>query len=295
MDAFVEVIGADGMSERFPIEGQQVTLGRAGSAGISLPTASELELEHLLIAPREKEGCWISTSQGAATPTLHKGKPFASGMVPWGTELQIGRFKIKVTNKRTPAKKDGGGVSPVILIASVAVMGIAGWWFLGRSEPDLAAPEGVEPPALFADEVECPSTGDPATNARNAEYQAHSRGDRYHFDPRDGVAAVRLYGEAAACYRRAENSDRATIMETERENMRIAVEADYAGRRLRLHHALQVQDWVKASIETEALAKLTAHLEEGDPYVEWLDRARRILIARAERADAERRSSKNRN
>ena len=56
MDAFVEVVKPDGTQERFPVEGAQITLGKSGTAGISIPTANELELEHLLIAPRGKEG-----------------------------------------------------------------------------------------------------------------------------------------------------------------------------------------------------------------------------------------------
>ena len=98
MEAFIDVIQADGTSERFPIEGDQITLGRAGDAGISLPTAAELELEHLLIAPRGRDGCWVSTTEGAATPTLLRGKPFSSGMVPWGSELTIGGLKFRVSD-----------------------------------------------------------------------------------------------------------------------------------------------------------------------------------------------------
>ena len=98
MDAFVEVVKEDGTQERFPIEGAQITVGKSGTAGVSIPAAAELELEHLLIAPRGKEGCWVSTSQGALTPTKYKGKAFNSGMVPWGAEFAIGSLRVRVTN-----------------------------------------------------------------------------------------------------------------------------------------------------------------------------------------------------
>ena len=42
MDAFVEVVKPDGTQERYPVEGAQVTLGKSGTAGISIPTANEL-------------------------------------------------------------------------------------------------------------------------------------------------------------------------------------------------------------------------------------------------------------
>ena len=39
MDAFVEVVQPDGTQERFPIEGAQATVGKSGTAAISIPTA----------------------------------------------------------------------------------------------------------------------------------------------------------------------------------------------------------------------------------------------------------------
>lgn len=282
MEAFVEVISADGTSERYPLEGQQVTLGRSGTAGVSLPLASHLELEHLLLAPRGRQGCWISTSQTATTPTLHKGKPFASGMVPWGAELVIGELRIRVTDRRAPAKRDGKQGSPVVIFGGAAIVAVVAWMYLGETEVDLSSPEGVEPPALFAEQPECPS-GDAAANARDAEYRADSRGDRYYFDPRDGVEAVRLYGEAAVCYEQAGQAERATQMNQLREEMEVTVNADYAGRRLRLHHAISTKDWGKAIVETSALVELTQHLSEEDPYVQWLERAKRVVVAQQER------------
>ena len=278
MDAFVEVVNTDGTKERFPIEGPQVTLGKSGSAQISIPTARELELEHLLIAPRGKEGVWVSTSQGAMTPTHYKGKPFVNGMVPWGSEFVIGSLRIRVTNKRET--KGEQKVSPVLLVALVVVLVGGVFMLMSGDESSLPSSEGLEPPELFTTAAECPTTGEPSANASSAEYRAHSRGDRMRYDPRDGVQAVMLYDEAAACYRQAGDSEKASEMERYRDEMKETVTAEYAARRLRLHHALQTEDWEQAVIETRALLRLTAFVDPENDYVVWLERTRRIVQAR---------------
>jgi hypothetical protein len=282
MDAFVEVVKPDGTQERFPVEGAQITLGKSGTAGISIPTANELELEHLLIAPRGKEGCWISTSQGALTPTLMKGKPFTSGMAPWGSELVIGRLRIRVTNKRASAKKEGDQqVSPVIILAAVAVLGGAAWMMLKGGGQSLPSAEGLEPPPLLTEiPSTCPANGD----ARDLEYRAHSRGDRFRYDLRDGVEAVKLYAQAAACYRGAGDATRAAEMERQRDEMKETMDADYAARRLRLHHALSTENWEEASVEARALASMLANADPENAYVVWLDRTRRIVQARYDKS-----------
>ncbi|MBO6934829.1 MAG: hypothetical protein JJ863_07635 [Deltaproteobacteria bacterium] len=286
MDAYVEVVHEDGRKDRFPIEGAQVTLGKSGTAGISLPTSGELELEHLLIAPRGKEGCWVSTSQGARTPTKMKGKPFESGMVPWNSELTIGSVRIKLTNKK-PSKGGGEGPSKVVILGGVAIAAVVAVMFLKPGQESLPSGEGIEPPDLFASLPTTCDDDDAASAAERLEYAAHSRGDRYSYDPQDGVQAVMLYAQAKACYEQAGNSERAEVMEESRQAMQGKVDADFAAIRLRLHHALSVEDWDVAEREAEALDALTSDMPEEDPYVGWLDRVLRIVRANARYRPAE--------
>ncbi|MBX3250268.1 MAG: hypothetical protein KF901_24030 [Myxococcales bacterium] len=285
MDAFVEVVKPDGTQERYPVEGAQVTLGKSGTAGISIPTANELELEHLLIAPRGKEGCWVSTTQGALTPTLLKGKPFTSGMVPWNSELVIGRVRMRVTNRRPTAKSESQ-VSPVLIVAVVLVGALAAWTFLKGGGSALPSAEGLEPPPIFpALPTACPAN----TEAREVEYRAHSRGDRFRYDLRDGVEAVKLYAEAAACHRAAGNEERASEMERQRDELKETIEAEYAARRLRMHHALQTENWERAAVESRAIARMIDHVDAENPYAVWLERTRRIVQARYEKSRDSRR------
>lgn len=275
MDAFVEVTKPDGSSELFPLEGAQVTLGRSGTAGVSLPMESQLELEHVLLAPRGKEGCWVSVSEGAATPVLAKGKAFASGMVKWGTELTIGSLRLRLTNKRTATKSENG-ISPVLLVALVVVLGGAGWFMLQGGERHVPSQEGMDPPALFFAEGTCPA----GRTGSQVEQFADSRGDRYPYDPRDGVAAIGLYKDAAACFTTAGDNGGAQRSTRNGEQLQRTVEADYAARRLRLDRALAGNHWIDAQREASALVALTTHIEDDD-WVAWLTRINRISEARA--------------
>jgi len=286
MDAYVEVVYEDGRKDRFPIEGAQVTLGKSGTAGISLPTSGELELEHLLIAPRGKEGCWVSTSQGARTPTKLKGKVFDSGMVGWGSELIIGTVRIKLTNKK-PSKGGEDGPSKVVLLGGVAIVAVVLFMILEPGQEMVPSGEGIEPPDLFTALPTTCEEVDADAAAQRLEYAAHSRGDRYSYDPQDGVMAVMLYAQAKACYEEAGEGDQAEVMDEARQTMQEKVNADFAAIRLRLHHALSVEDWEAAEREAEALDALTSELSEDDPYTAWLDQLLRIVRANARYKPAE--------
>ncbi|MDH5491709.1 MAG: hypothetical protein OEY14_07135 [Myxococcales bacterium] len=277
MECFVEITRADGTSERFPLEGDQITLGRSGTAGVSLPAESQLELEHVLLAPRGRQGCWISIAGDAGTPVTRKGKPLANGMLKWESGFEIGSLKIKLTAKRTTVKA-GGGTSPLLIIALVAGVGFLAWTFLSDSEGMMPSAEGMEAPPLFAEGGSCPAGG----SGQMLEAQADSRGDRYPYDPRDGVLAVQLFRQAAACYRAESHEPEATRANRIGDEVQNQVEADYAARRLRLHHALASARWADVERDASALLAFVDQVSETEnPWKEWLTRIRREAAARA--------------
>jgi hypothetical protein len=219
------------------------------------------------------------------TPVMVKGRPFQSGIVKWGTSLSIGSLKLTVTNKRTPTKGGQGSVSPVLALGLVAALGALAWMFLSEDPGTMPSAEGMEPPGLFSDAAEeCPA----GQTGPQLEQAADSRGDRYAYDPRDGVAAVTLYRQAAACFTAAgaiyaADGQRAT---RESEQMKTTVDADYAARRLRLSRSLAVEDWHTVERQSRALLAMTRHLE-GDGWRAWLDQVHRIAEARASQAPEE--------
>ncbi len=286
-NAFVEVSMPDGSVERFPIEGSQVTLGKSGEASISIPSAVELELEHLLLAPRGKEGCWVSSSQGALTPTMRKGKPFTSGIVPWGGELVVGRLKVKVTNKQPKAKRESQ-LSPIVVFGGLGILASTAWIFLQEQGGSIRAQTPVEPPVLFTEErAGCPESADPAAEARGLEYRADRKADRYHYDRQDGVQAVDLYGQAEDCLRHVgtpEAVSRAGKLEVERVRLEQQLTADVAMLRLRLERALDQDEYERIASLAEDLDELFQHVPPEHEYRVLMDRYGREARAEAERA-----------
>ncbi|MEM1414883.1 MAG: hypothetical protein AAGH15_08280 [Myxococcota bacterium] len=285
--AFVEVTLPDGTTQRYPVEGEQVTLGKSGEAGIAIPSASELEMEHLLIVPRGREGCWVSSSQGALTPTLRKGKAFTAELVPWGTELAIGRLKVRVTNKQPKVKKEQQ-VSPVVVLGSLGILAGLGYLYLkedgGRMRPEVE----VEPPPIFAGaEPACPEGAAPAEEAATLEYRADRKSDRFPYDRQDGVEAVTFYAQAEACLAQVATPEavaRAAELKEARERLEQQLEADLAMLRLRLDHALDVDDFEAIARLADDLLELFEHKPADEPYRQLLERYSREARAEAERA-----------
>ena len=158
-----------------------------------------------------------------------------------------------------------GAVALVILLALV----VLGWWLSVR-ETQVAVHRPFDAhPKLFVDEASCPAQGNAFANGRRAEELARLRTDRYAYDPRDGVRAVRRYLEAESCYRAA--GDEVGVRRARRAGAALAarVNTDYAAARLNLLNALERERWSVALTEIRRLLLLTDHIGRHE-YVEWL-------------------------
>lgn len=276
MEAWVEITRPDGTMERHRIEGDQVTVGRSPTAGIPLVNADELEPEHLLVAPRP-DGCWISVAEGAS-PALARGRAVTAEVVPWGTELRVGTVELRVTDRPTATRRAAGtGVSWPVLIAAFIGLPLAGWLLLSDPVTDVPLDAGAPPPELFGRTIECEETGRTALHgARQAAEAASHRSERYPFDAQDGVVAVELWKEAAACFDSAGRAADARRVQREADVLAQRIEEDYRTHRLRLERSLEQQRWADALRETRALSAITEHLS-GDAYVTWLTLLERRL------------------
>lgn len=277
MEAYIEITREDGSLERMRIEGEQITLGKASNAGVSLPDQRDLENEHLLIAPRG-EGCWIAVAQGAKLGAKVGGAPFQHGMVAWGTEVEVGNLRFRITDKPPQEQKKGQQqVSPVVLVGAV-VAAVAVLWLLSGDPATGLETDAPDPIVLFADVPVCADTG-PGADRRaddNAE-AALAKSERYPFDPGDGVESVRLYRTAQACYLALGNAPAAAEMQREGDYMQHRIEEDYRTHRLRLERALEHENFDDALLETRALVALVSGIDPNNPYVQWLGRLERQL------------------
>ncbi len=266
MDTYVEVLRADGSSERHRIEGEQMTLGRSPAAGITVTGVDELEPEHLLVAPRS-DGCWVAIAKGARVGAVVRGAPFEHGLLAWGSEIEIGSMRLRVSDVVPGAKKEQKVSTPVALAALVGI-GLVGWMLLSDNGGELPETAATAPP-LFGALPTCGSDGPAALHgAREAAEAAAAKSERYVFSAQDGVTAVSLYGRAQVCFGQAGAAAAARRMSTEREAMTRRIDEDYKTHRLRLERSLHHARFPEALVEAHALRALTRHLE--GPYVDWL-------------------------
>jgi len=280
MDAWVEIIREDGSLERQRLEGERVTLGRSPAATIPIPDARDLEPEHLMIAPRA-DGCWVAVAQGAQTPVRVRGEVFEHGILGYGTEIEIGNVRLKLTDELPKEKKDPDDkpVSKPILIAAFIAIPLVGWMLLSGPDADIDATAPAPPPPLFEETVPCPTTGAARHRADLDAEAAIAMSERYPFASQDGVQAVTRFQRARACYRAADAQQEAQIMEQEAARMRARIEEDYTTHRLRLERSLEQGRLPDALLETRALIDLVRH-KEGDPYLNWLRQlARQLQLA----------------
>ncbi len=285
MEAYVEIVYPDGTSEVFPIEGDQATVGRSPTATVSLPDARELEPEHLLIAPRT-DGVWVSPVQGANTPVLRDGVPLQPGKVPWGAWLEIGTLKFRVTHTRPErdAQDGAGGMSPVVkVVLLLGAAALAVTMALGPPNRSLPTRTRHEPPALFDEgAATCDAKGsDPARRGETLAEAASLHDERYPFDPQDGFEALRLYQQAAACFRAAGRTEAEAEAKAKADALRRRIEDDFRHARFRLDRALTEKRYVDALREARRIAAFVEH--RPGPYLEWVQVLERRLAMRVQR------------
>jgi len=277
MEAFVEVKREDGHTETVKITGEQAIVGRSPVANVPLPDMRELELEHLLLAPK-KEGCWVAVARGATIPAFVRGQRIDHRMLPWGTEVQLGTVKLKLMDALPRPDKVKAGVNPLLLVATIVIVPVAGWVLLRPKGQDIITEQpAAAAPELFASQAQCPAQGDAAKRRADAASQAaDARGQRYPFDAQDGIRAVQQYQVAYACYQTAGELSEAARMQREGGALQRRIEEDYRTHRLRLDRAIEQEQVLDALYETQALLALLKH-KQGDQYRAWLETLERRL------------------
>ena len=292
----IEIIHPNGARERHPLVGQQVVLGRQPRDGIAIPYAMELELEHLLLVP-QREGCWLSVVQGARTPALVQGQRLDSGLITWGTEVNLGPLWFKVMDSpaaqdpaQAPSRSHGHGPgqtqAPRTSLTTVLMFGglvlAAGWLLLSSGGDSLPEMTSVKPPALFTAPAPCPEK-DPAAaqpRAHEAENAALAKSQRYPFEAQDGISAVELYGLARSCYLVAGRDAQADRVTHDRDALKSRITEDYRTHQLKLDRAIRYRRTRQALIESEKLLDLVKHLDH--PYTTWLRSLERRLRLKVE-------------
>jgi hypothetical protein len=241
-------------------------MGRADEADLSVPEAEELEPIHLLIMPRA-DGVWVSAARECRTRVTIDGKPFENGLVPRGTEIDIGSVTVHLLDPKV-ARKGGKGGELAMQVGIIAVcVAIAVPLLMKRSEPGLAMPN-TPAPALFdpAETAACPSK-EPGV-AASLVADGYAKMVRYPYDAQDGVAAVALFDQARACMKGAGTTAGLERVDALRTRLATQMEDEYRVRRLQLAVVLANEKWDDALAEIKYLGSLLTH--RPGPYVDSL-------------------------
>jgi hypothetical protein len=255
-------------SRYHPIE-ERTIVGSGSSADIALDVPG-VTPQHFRIKLMPKY-LDIRLAPGAG-PLTYEGKPFSGGKVAYDTDFYLNQVRF---NCATPKTASGSRVVP-LLGAVVVVLGVLGYMFLQQVTESASLPPEQEVD-VFAAGQPCPQS-DAAGAARLAgrlEQAAVAKRERYRYDPHDGVEAGRLFAQASDCYAKASDAAGKQRMDQTGQVWRQKVTEEFRAARLRLHTALQNEQFNVALSEVQVLRRILRN--EPNPYAEWLIQKEREL------------------
>jgi hypothetical protein len=255
-------------SRYHPIE-ERTIVGSGSTADIALDVPG-VTPQHFRIKLMPKH-LDIRLAPGAG-PLTYEGKPFAGGKVAYDTDFYLIQVRF---NCSAPKTASTSRVVP-LLGAVVVVLGLLGYMFMQQAAESASLPPEQEVDVFLGAQA-CPQP-DAAGAARVAgrlEQAAIAKRERYMYDPHDGVEAGRLFSQASDCY--AKSSDAAGKQRSDQSGQawRQKVTEEFRAARLRLHTALQNEQFNVALAEVQVLRRFLRG--EPNPYAEWLIQKEREL------------------
>jgi hypothetical protein len=274
----IQVIPVAAPMQAFAIEGDRVCIGSAAYCEVRLPLG-EAAAEHVVLEDRGAAGLFAHALSSQPPPTVD-GVVFSVVRLEPAAVLRVGSTKIRATTQGLVAKKDEKAKAksnPVILLAAAVVIPV-GIWQLTLNQPDSDVTAPTEAPPLFSESAAtCPQAqAQPALAYALEQVElADAKRERHPFHAYDGVQAVGLYHVAAACFRSGGDPTAAKEVDEAGADLQRKLNESYRTHRVRLEHALSVDDKLVARQEVRALRDLTT----GRPgaYVSWLSNLERRL------------------
>jgi hypothetical protein len=270
----------DGRSEEFVVDAERVLIGSGAHCEIRLPV-DQAAIEHVLVQ-LSGAGAFAEARSFNPPPTLH-GSPFSKvqlmpdALLGVGS-VQIGVSVVEVAGDAGLVHKKQEKTSPMTYILAAIAVPISLYVILSDSGDAVTAAPPKEYPKLFDEPVAtCPQQApeQAAAFANDKLALANARRERRPFHVQDGVAAVPLYEQAAACFKAGGDPEAARDAEEAGSQLRAQVEEDYRTHRVRLEHAMTVKDWRTAQKEVRVLLAFTEG-KQGE-YVTWLSTIDRRL------------------
>ncbi|MDP3276826.1 MAG: FHA domain-containing protein [Deltaproteobacteria bacterium] len=288
----VEISTPEGAQWSVDLTSERILVGSSPACQIVLDRP-EFAREHVLLSPRP-DGCYVALARGAPTPVMFNGVPIERSVVPWGAELTIGGVRFALKNQDAPSGEGTGEKkdekpSPVLLLAALVGVAVLGYVMLGGDGgTGVAKPRG-EPPAMF-DPLErtCQAGDAERAGVMAAEFsrRATAKAERMPFRAQDGIEAVGLFANAAACFRTATQADRATRAMEQAGQLKDSLERELRNHRFRLERAIEQERPSDGVVEVRLMMNLLQH-RPGE-YLSSLNNLERRLALQVDRAQAQR-------
>lgn len=266
-----------GQVDQLSMEAERVLIGSGAHCEIRLPV-DQARVEHVLIE-LGPAGIFARALNFDPPPTINN-IPFQQAPLPPGAMLGVGGCQIYVevvegaAGTATGPKKK---TSPMMYIAMAIIVPVGMYTILAEDPVEGQKASPKQAPELWqAPVASCPYTGGQALAfAREKMAVADAKRERRPFHVQDGVQAVPTYEAAAVCFRAGGDNASGTLAEESAKFLRRDITDDFRTRRVRLDHALVVEDYVSAQKEVRVLLQFTEG-KSGD-YVTWLSTLDRKL------------------
>jgi hypothetical protein len=269
----------DGRLEELQIEGDRALIGSGAHCDIRLPV-DQSAVESIAIQSGST-GVVADARSFQPAPTINE-SPFTRTQVMQDSVLGVGQTRIWVTlselSEGAVAKKKQEKTSPFTYVLAAIAVPICAYILLTGNGDASQSRMPTKIPALWSKAPPtCPQSSPEAAAALADDRAglAEAKQERRPFHVQDGVAAVPLFQEAAACYRVAGKPKLAAEYAQHAEELRKDVAEDFRTHRVRLEHAISVKDWATAQEEVRVLLAFTQG-QQGD-YVTWLSNLDRRL------------------
>lgn len=275
-----------GQIETIHLEGDRALIGSGAHCEVRLPI-DQASPEHVLLEVGAGVTPFVRALTFEPPPTIN-GIAFTQAPLPPDAVLGLAQTQIQVSFVEQAAgavtTSTSKGSSPITLFALLVIIAAGGYVLLDEpaGEKTAAPPERTAPELWAAPSSACAQAGPQALAfARERLAVADAKRERRPFHVQDGVQAVPLYETAAACFRAGGDAQTAQLAESAAQYLRRDVADDYRTRRVRLEHALSIEDFELAAHETHVLLQFTEG--KSGEYVQWLTALERKLKLRVGR------------
>jgi hypothetical protein len=277
----LEIRRPDGVVEEMIVHAARVLVGAAAHCDVRIAGESAGR-EHLVLDL--VNGVLRGEARHHAPTPYRGGKPFFEGSLGTEAELAIAGTRLRVSVIEAPRRERAGRAKrfATSMFLGLAVLALPGLVYATlRAEPE--APLGPPPSdvtALFeAPLAACPiaNIDQAASSAVSARVLAEQQREQHPFAVSDGLASVRSFDLAAACFAHVGLRTDAVAAVSARDALMKRIDEDYRVHRVRLEHALDEADDKLALREVRVLRRLTAGRR--GPYATWLEVVERHLDA----------------